>query len=994
VLKKIVIFVFIILVITIQAAQSLSHPHIWVSSSDKEKILDNIDKYDWAKSLFDQLKTRVDAKKNTHKTNPGKILSEIPVLPGVTADREFHTNMLTSASEAAILYYLTDDKSYAQYAADILSHYTNYLSTVEARRYYNSVEGVFFGDWWLESRALFPKVAITYDLLYNFLKNSTTKVYDLKSKSSKVFSNAKAQTAVKNLADIVLKSIGAPHSNHSVLAGNGALFNLLMIDDDATRAAYFDRFYNGASNDRFDAYTWTLNNFGENGVWPETYGYGKGSHQLIIQSLNVIDRYKPSLKVIENNRSIFDGFIGYENYFYPNDALLRFGDTGGDVSKDGDLITGFQWLLYTGARKNIADYVTLAKKNLNYKYNQLGGYKPKVETQRLEWFDPLELLWGVNVEASQEKAAPKIESTYHLKFAGIVVQRNYNTANIEKNGFMYYSGGATYVHAHSTGIDLELYGKGYVLGAESGSGVYGAPEHEDYRVRHAAHNTVIGNGSAKRSGYPVWEGRMNNVTLTASEPKANGTSISRNFSFATQSIDDTFNNLLQQRTNAIIRTGETSGYYFDIFRSKGKTENITHDYIYHNIGDEVTLVHKDKSAVSLSNSNKYANDSDGNVTGWKYFESVKSSSKTNKGVIASFALKDVNTYMNVHIPSGVIREYAKSLAPATKAALGGYGKKKTPVITMRKAGEAWDEAFVAVFEPSENPTGTIRTSDMLKQDGRVVGVKVKSLVGDTTITDYIVSHDTDTKTYTDTSLGLTFKGRLGILRVKSVTGAKDIIEMYIGDGISMKYSEHTLNATLNKGYKLIEPPAPKVAPKVTIAVPSAKEIVVTEGDKMYVNADVVDENLEKTELYIDGKLLRQELVAPYEWGNFEGANYANELDALSAGSYTIKVVATDKDGLTGEASFTLNVQAEAPTILHSVDKVSNLNILAGAGGFRVTTGASPAELKVTNIQGQVVFSESGVFTNHFVPMKANGVYFIDLVQGNKRLTQKYVFCRK
>jgi len=182
------------------------------------------------------------------------------------------------------------------------------------------------------------------------------------------------------------------------------------------------------------------------------------------------------------------------------------------------------------------------------------------------------------------------------------------------------------------------------------------------------------------------------------------------------------------------------------------------------------------------------------------------------------------------------------------------------------------------------------------------------------------------------------------------------------------------------------------APIVTILKPTITNGVVNvdQGNELYVNADVVDENLEKTELFIDGKLLRQELVAPYEWGNFEGTNNANELDTLSNGSYTIKVVATDKDGLTGEASFTLNVQAEAPTILHSVGKVSNLNIIAGAGGFRVTTGASPAELKVTNIRGQVVFSESGVFINHFVPMKANGVYFIELSQGNKRLTQKYV----
>jgi len=103
-----------------------------------------------------------------------------------------------------------------------------------------------------------------------------------------------------------------------------------------------------------------------------------------------------------------------------------------------------------------------------------------------------------------------------------------------------------------------------------------------------------------------------------------------------------------------------------------------------------------------------------------------------------------------------------------------------------------------------------------------------------------------------------------------------------------------------------------------------------------------------------------------------------------------------KDPLPGivKKCFVMNVQAEVPTILHSVAKVSNMNILAGAGGFRVTTGASPAELKVTNIQGKVVFNKSGVFTNYFVPMKANGVYFIDVVQGDKRITQKYVAVHK
>lgn len=218
---------------------TLKHPFIWASYPERQKIVNNIHDFEWATSLYNQLKSRVDYQKNRHITNPAGTLSSIPAIPGVYADRTNHTDIVGSMAESAIMYYLTNDATYAQYAADILSHYMKYLAMQPVKKYQEGTDGLMFDDGWLESRALFPRIALTYDFLYNYINNSNHTVHDLLTNATKPFNNAEAQTTVTNLTDIVFMSIRASKSNHSILAGNGALFNLLMIDDDTKREQYF-----------------------------------------------------------------------------------------------------------------------------------------------------------------------------------------------------------------------------------------------------------------------------------------------------------------------------------------------------------------------------------------------------------------------------------------------------------------------------------------------------------------------------------------------------------------------------------------------------------------------------------------------------------------------------------------------------------------------------------------------------------------------------------
>ncbi|MBU2883529.1 BNR-4 repeat-containing protein [Psychrosphaera sp. B3R10] len=83
-----------------------------------------------------------------------------------------------------------------------------------------------------------------------------------------------------------------------------------------------------------------------------------------------------------------------------------------------------------------------------------------------------------------------------------------------------------------------------------------------------------------------------------------------------------------------------------------------------------------------------------------------------------------------------------------------------------------------------------------------------------------------------------------------------------------------------------------------------------------VNAStpVLGRTIENVELYVDDNLIRKEAVAPYEWGH--SASLSEELLNFSVGSYTIKAVATDSEGLMAEALANLIIEEtiQAPLV--------------------------------------------------------------------------------
>ena len=348
---------------------------------------------------------------------------------------------------------------------------------------------------------------------------------------------------------------------------------------------------------------------------------------------------------------------------------------------------------------------------------------------------------------------------------------------------MGFQGGAHYVHSHATGIDMELYGRGEVLGSEGGRSKYRTKLHENYYRNYAAHNTVVINGTSTTKG--GWVGIGTNTTkLVSSEPKPSEDAVSKNFTFTHSNLDDTVNNANQSRMLGIVRTSDSTGYYLDVFRSKSLGKNKFHDYLYHNIGNKLGISKSQVSKISLeleSTPNRFQNDNGNQYQspGWRYFEKVYTSKKINQGIKARFRIMNHKPAlcMNLLVVASPDREYSTVLAPETLESVKPYNKRKTPVFVARQYGEAWKRPFMTVYEPQDGIDATVKTAVAKYSDdlGNQV-LEVTSVVAGKKIVDLIfIGLNSSSKINYD---DYKFQGTYAVLRF--IDGKKQ--ELYIGNG--------------------------------------------------------------------------------------------------------------------------------------------------------------------------------------------------------------------
>ncbi len=796
-------------------AQSLQHPAIWTTPSEKAQVMAKLEHYEWAQSIIKKTKAIIDDKVNLHLTNPDDILSSIPALASDDNLTEFqasagngaHAKILNYAAYSAMIYYITEEEKYAQFASDILWYY---IEEIEPRKPGDtSISGNDFYD----PRCSYAQFSIAYDFMVNYLKRKGTKVYQKSSGKHIAFNNDKAQRAVYNIAMNALHEHGGPDrfygaavSNHPILRAPGVLFSILCVEDDAERERMFDVFWNVGTKHQNSFTKTILPLFGEQGIWPESVSYSFMQNVTLI--LNIVDRMKPELNVLEGNMRILDGNFLFDNLRMPNRRFVSYGDSHRDIDKTPEL---YRYTLNLSKRRGLDEYVERAQIALRQAYDVSGGYNPIVPMSTFGNYRAFgQLFWGIDIPKEVDSEINFQTPTVIIKHAGVALQRNYVEENNEDYGLCGIIGGAHYVHSHCTGITMELYGAGYIMAANAGLpsslALRKTDEHRQYFWRHAGSNTIIVNGTTHGT-QPSWNINaylwQNTTVNEAAEPGHLEDPISDSFSFATQFLNDTINNDHQKRTLSIIRTSETTAYYFDLFRSKSLGENHFHDYVYHNLGDHTKIMNAEGVELASTPTSRYQNDiGDLNKSpGWRFFEQTKVTAPTTEAIKVRFDLDDTKTYMNMFSPAGVEREYTRALAPATRDAKGEYINKKTQVVVVRQEGEAWNRPYINVFEPAQSQETSVQHVENLYSGNTIVGAKVTSQVKGKAIIDYIFCQEDNFQEVILPEENIRFSGHFGVVRHNYYTNE---LSLYIGKGSDLSCGNYLLQAGKDqKGIKIV-----------------------------------------------------------------------------------------------------------------------------------------------------------------------------------------------
>lgn len=358
-------------------AQSLKHPIIWVTSEERPKILADIEKYDWAKSISDLLHTHVDSTLNVHLSNPNAIINAIPHF--AKSDHEnvekkasplaaAHNKILTLASNAGLLYYLTEDEKYAKFSADILAAYFDKIAPLTPET--TTICGYAFFD----PRTTYGPIALAYDFTYNYLTKPGATVYNKTIGKRVPFDNAKAQKAMVNIVGNVLQEYGKPDkhgkiiSNHPILTATGALFGIFCIDDDVERERLFNVFWETGTAHQNSFKNTILPMFGDQGIWPESLSYS--FMPIITLTLNIVDRIKPEMNVTSSYKNILEGNFLFDNLRHPNKKFVRFGDSKRNNDMTGDL---YRYTLSIADRRGYDEIKQQAFVALRQSYDAEGG---------------------------------------------------------------------------------------------------------------------------------------------------------------------------------------------------------------------------------------------------------------------------------------------------------------------------------------------------------------------------------------------------------------------------------------------------------------------------------------------------------------------------------------------------------------------------------------------------------------------------------------------
>ena len=605
------------------------------------------------------------------------------------------------AKDAAFVAWLNNDDTYGRFAFDIFDtymmgmYYRNEPIDLE-NGHAQTLAGL--STFEVIQERILTELSYLYDFLYEYIRSKHNDRID------------KYEATFKKWIDLTIKN-GVPQNNWN-LHQAGLIQRVAMILEDNRNYAdgkgreyYIDYILNQTSTRQWSLlklmeYGYDFNT----GVWNECPGYSIGVTGSFVSFIRNYDNIF-NQNLLPYTPVMATAVKMLPQYMFPNAKISAFGDT-----HYGDLNTqSFRDMIQLSQKYNDRKNEELFTKMYKL-FDRNAGRRESTRrfpSQISSFFTAKPLVLDEKIEKGKLK--DYVTQTFYAPNVSWFVQRN-GYENRE-TGLMISQYASYGNHAHSNGVAIELYGKGYILGAESGVGSsYFEKPYLEYYSQFPAHNTVMVDGISK---YPEMLSNHPFDLLSCYPQPSQINGYYPDITFSEVYFLEPESRSDQNRTLSIVRTSETTGYYVDIFRSKKQRQGDRfHDYFYHNIGQELFIRDASGNPLNLQASEEITF-AGGRLFSLDYLWN-KQSVKTDKDYQAvwKMAMPDGNhVYMNLWMKGYENREVFSANSPACKAFRGEHGIPYNidgkPFLTLvaRQHGEAWNRPFVSIFEPTTEKEG-------------------------------------------------------------------------------------------------------------------------------------------------------------------------------------------------------------------------------------------------------------------------------------------------